>query len=141
MIKTAYHYLYYRTYEVILKTNQTSSESSSARFLSILFFINIFTLYFFVFSSYQAIYFYVFIIIGIGLSILNLWYFNNVRQNDIVSEFKNYKVKLAYKYLVDSYPYLSGLVLLFSIKVSFSTILYYFGLILLIKLISCFWKT
>lgn len=141
MIKTAYHYLYYRTYEIILKTNQTSSESSSARFLSILFFINIVTLYFFVFNSYQAIYFYVFIIIGIGLSILNLWYFNNVRQNDIVSEFKNYKVKLAYKYLVDSYPYLSGLVLLISIKVSFSTILYYFGLILLIKLISCFWKT
>jgi len=140
MIKTAYHYLYYRIYEVILKTNQTSSESSSVRLLSILFLINIFTVYFFIFSSYQAISFYVFIIIGIGLSILNLWYFNSVRHNDIISEFKNYKVKLAYKYLADSYPYLSGLVFLISIRVNFSTILYYFGLIVLIKLISYFWE-
>jgi len=140
MIKTAYHYLFYRTYEVILKTNQSSSESSSARLLSILFFINIFTVYFFLFNSYHTISFYVFIIIGVGLSILNLWYFNNVRQNDIISEFKNYKVKLACKYLADSYPYLSGLVFLISIRVNFSTILYYFGLIVLIKLISYFWN-
>ncbi|OXB00247.1 hypothetical protein [Flavobacterium pectinovorum] len=140
MIKTAYHYLFYRTYEVILKTNQSSSESSSARLLSILFFINIFTVYFFLFNSYRTISFYVFIIIGVGLSILNLWYFNNVRHNDIISEFKNYKVKLAYKYLADSYPYLSGLVFLISIRVNFSTILYYSGIIVLIKLISYFWK-
>ena len=140
MIKTAYHYLFYRTYEVILKTNQSSSESSSARLLSILFFINIFTVYFFLFNSYRTISFYVFIIIGVGLSILNLWYFNNVRHNDIISEFKNYKVKLAYKYLADSYPYLSGLFFLISIRVNFSTILYYSGIIVLIKLISYFWK-
>ena len=45
MIKKAYHYLYYRTYEIILKTNKISPESSSARFLSILFLINILTVY------------------------------------------------------------------------------------------------
>ncbi|MET0944899.1 MAG: hypothetical protein ABWY22_05795 [Flavobacterium sp.] len=140
MIKKVYHYLYYRTYEVILKTNKTSSESSSARFLSILFLINIITVYSIFFNKYNNIAFYICCIVGIGLSIFNLVYFNDAKNKSLIFEFKDLKIKSGYKYLVDIYPYVSALFLLISIEVSYTALFYYLGILVLIKLVSYFWN-
>jgi len=140
MIKKVYQYLYYRTYQVILKTNKTSPESSSVRILSISFLINIFTIYLFCFNEYNNIAFYTCMIFGIGFSVFNLGYFNDAKQKSIFFEFKDLKVKSIYKYLIDSYPYLSLLFLLISLEVSYTTLFYYFGILILIQLVSYFWN-
>lgn len=140
MIKKAYHYLYFRTYQVILKSNKTSPESSSVSIISFSFLINVLSIYPLFTSSFNKVVFYTFFVIGMGLFIMNLVYFNDIRRKEIISEFKDLKVNIFNKYLVDFYPSLSFLTLLLCIKASYTTILYYLGILLVIKLAALFWK-
>ncbi|KAF2326809.1 hypothetical protein [Flavobacterium ginsenosidimutans] len=136
----AYHYLYFRTYEIISKTNKTSAESSTARFLSILFLINILTLYSLFFKSFNDIAFYSFSALGMIVSILNLRYFDNAKNKFILYEFKDLKINRIYKTLVDSYPYLSFIFLFSSLDVGFYAIYYFIGIVILIKAVTYFWN-
>lgn len=140
MIKKVYNYLFYRTYEIILKTNQFSPESSSSRFLSVVFVVNILSIYSFIFNDYTPFAFYSFGIFAFIISILNLRYFNSNKCKTIIFEFKDLKVNNVFKYLTDSYLCLSFLFLLISIGAGYITIMYYLGILLLIKLITLFWK-
>jgi hypothetical protein len=84
-----YHYLYYRTYFVISKTNKFTAASSAARLLSTATLLNTFTLFFFLNEPFNLIGFYVFLSIGIVLSLLNLKYLTNEYRNQlIISDFK-----------------------------------------------------
>ncbi|MNK85141.1 hypothetical protein D3C87_1050130 [compost metagenome] len=139
MIK-AYHYLYFRTYEIISETNKTSAESSTARFLSILFFINILTLYSLFSKSFNDITFYSFNAFGIVASILNLKYFDDVKHKFILYEFKDLKINRIYRILVDGYPYLSFILLFRSLDIGFYAIYYFIGIVILIKAVSYFWN-
>ncbi|EJG02406.1 hypothetical protein [Flavobacterium sp. F52] len=136
----AYHYLYFRTYEIISETNKTSAESSTARFLSILFFINILTLYSLFFQSFNDITFYSFSAFGIVASILNLKYFDDVKHKFILYEFKDLKINRIYRILVDSYPYLSFILLFNSLDIGFYAIYYFIGIVILIKAVTYFWN-
>lgn len=140
MIKKVYHYLFYRTYQSILKTNKTSSETSSARLLSIAFFVNIFSVYFFVFKSFDKNIFFAFCAIGFFISILNLRYLNDAKCKLIIYEFKSFKANLFCKYLVDSYYYLSFFILFVSLGFGYAILLLYLGAIILINLATYFWK-
>ncbi|WP_433778068.1 hypothetical protein [Flavobacterium anhuiense] len=136
----AYHYLYFRTYEIISETNKTSAESSTARFLSILFFINILTLYSLFFQSFNDITFYSFSAFGIVASILNLKYFDDAKHKFILYEFKDLKINRIYRILVDSYPYLSFILLFNSLDIGFYAIYYFIGIVILIKAVTYFWN-
>jgi len=140
MIKNVYHYLYFRTYRMILRTNKTSTESSSARILSLLFFANIMSLYFLFSNTHNSIVIYSCGIFGFTISILNLRYFDHKKTESLIFDFKDIQVKVFYRYLADSYPYLSFLILLISLDLSYETIFYYFGILILIKLITLFWN-
>lgn len=140
MIKKAYHYLFYRTYEVIKKNNEISPESSSLRFLSFIFFINILSIYSFFYNDYNSFTFYSFGVFAFVISILNLRYFSNNKCKSIIFEFKDLKINIIYRYLVDSYPYLSFLFFLISLGVGYTAIFYYLGILLLIKLVVLFWN-
>lgn len=140
MIKKAYHYLYFRTYQVILKTNETSTVSSTAGLLSVIFFVNIMSIYFFFNDTHNSILFYSCGIFGFIIAILNLRYFDHKKSESVIFEFKDIQVKVFYRYLVDSYPYLSFLILLISLDMGYRIIFYYLGLLILIKLVATFWK-
>lgn len=140
MIQRIYHYLYYRTYEVISRTNKTSPELSSAGLLSIAVLINISTVYFFLFEISNKPFFIYFFSLAVLLSFLNLFYLRYSRCKLIILEFKNLKINWFYKSLIDSYFYLSFLFLLVSINASLSTILYYLGIIILLKIVDYFWN-
>lgn len=139
MIK-AYHYLYFRTYEIFSKTNKNSAESSSAKFLSLIIFINILSVYSLFFRSFNNIAFYSFSAFGIVISILNLRYFNDARHKSIIYDFKDVKINRVYKILVDAYPHLSFLLLFIFLDTGYSVILYYIGIVILIKAVSYFWE-
>lgn len=134
-----YHYLYYRTFEIISKTNKTSAGSSSAGFLSTLVLINILSLSFLFFRSFTIV-FYSVCFFGILLSILNLKYFNTINHELVLHEFKDSKVKKIYKVLVDSYLYLSFILLFSSLDLGFYAIYYFIGIVILIKGIIYFWN-
>lgn len=140
MIKNAYHYLYFRTYQVILRTNEISTVTSAARFLSLLLFVNIMSFYLFFNNIHNSIAFYVCGIFGFIMSILNLRYFSPEKSDSVIFDFKNIQVNVFYRYLVDSYPYLSFLILLISLDMGYKIIFYYLGLLILIKLVNTFWK-
>lgn len=57
-----YHYVYYRTYYVISKTNKIIPEISSAQLLSISILLNVVTIYFFLKEPFSTEGFYVFFI-------------------------------------------------------------------------------
>lgn len=139
MIK-AYHYLYFRTYEIFSKTNKNSAESSSAKFLSLIIFINILSVYSLFFRSFNNIAFYSFSAFGIVISILNLRYFTDARQKSIFYEFKDVKINKVYKILVDGYPYVSFIFLFSSLDIGFYAIYYFIGIVILIKAVSYFWN-
>lgn len=133
--------MYYRTYEVILKTNKTSPESSSVSILSLTFLVNVLSIYSLFNSSYNNVAFYTFCIIGLGLAIMNLVYFNDIRRKKIIFEFKDLKISTVNKYLVDCCPFLSLLILLICLRASYTTIFYYLGILIVIKLVALFWET
>ncbi|CAC9976972.1 hypothetical protein [Flavobacterium panici] len=139
MIK-AYHYLYFRTYETISKTNKTSAEYSSAGLLSLIIFINILSVYSLLFRSFNNIAFYSCCAFGIVVLTLNFMYFNDGRHKSILYEFKDVKIKRVYKILVDGYPYVSFIFLFSSLDIGFYTIYYFIGIVILIKAVSYFWE-
>jgi len=141
MIKKAYHYLYFRTYQVVFKSNKTSTESASVSILSLSFLINVISIYFLFNRSFNTVAFYIFCTIGLGLAIMNLVYFNDIRHKEIIFEFKDLKISMLSKYLIDYYPYLSFLILLICLKASYTTIFYYLGILAVIKLAELFWET
>lgn len=139
MIKI-YHYIYYRTYFVISKTNKLSPESSSSRLLSVAIFLNVFTLFFFLKEPFNLIGYYSFLIIGIILSFLNLKYFMNGYRNQlIISEFQTIKVNLFWKYSIDVYPWLSILLTVISAGASYNTIFVIIGILIVFRLIKYFY--
>ena len=140
MIKTIFRYLYFRTFEVISKTNKTSPESSSARLLSVVFFVNILTIYSFFYKTFDSTIFYFFCFIGVVILILTTIYFNINRCKSIIMEFKNLEIQSVYKYLAEGYPYVSFFILLISLEVNFTTLIYYLGILILIKLVTHFWN-
>lgn len=140
MIKI-YHYIYYRTYFVISKTNKLSAESSSARLLSIAILLNIFTVYFFLKEPFNLIGFYSFLIIGIILSFLNLKYFMNEYRNQlIISEFQTLQINPFWKYSIDIYPWLSILLTVISIGASYNTIFVLIVILIVLRLIQYFYE-
>ena len=140
MVKKAYHYLYFRTYQVILKSNKTSPESSSASILSLSFLINVLSIYSSFNSTWNNVAFYIFCIIGLSFAVMNLMYFDDNRCKEIIFKFKDLKISTVNKYLVDYYPFLSFLILLICLKASYATIFYYLGIVILIKLVTLFWE-
>jgi hypothetical protein len=140
MIKI-YHYIYYRTYFIISKTNKLSAESSSARLLSIAILLNVFTVFFFLKEPFNLIGFYSFLIIGIILSFLNLKYFMNEYRNQlIISEFQTLKVNSFWKYSIDIYPWLSILLTVISTGASYNTIFVLIGILIVLRLIQYFYE-
>ncbi len=140
MIKI-YHYIYYRTYFVISKTNKLSAESSSARLLSIAILLNVFTVFFFLKEPLNLIGFYSFLIIGIILSFLNLKYFmNEYRSQLIISEIQTLKVNPFWKYSIDIYPWLSILLTVISAGASYNTIFVIIGILIVLRLIQYFYE-
>jgi hypothetical protein len=140
MIKI-YHYIYYRTYFVISKTNKLSAESSSARLLSIAILLNVFTVFFFLKEPFNLIGFYSFLIIGIILSFLNLKYFmNEYRSQLIISEIQTLKVNSFWKYSIDIYPWLSILLTVISAGASYNTIFVIIGILIVLRLIQYFYE-
>ena len=136
-----YHYVYYRTYYVISKTNKIIPEISSAQLLSISILLNIFTIYFLLGSPFGKTGFYIFLSIGIILSFLNLKYFmNDNRRKSIISDFQTLKMPIFFKYLVDIYPWLSILLILISTGTNYNTIFIFIGVLIVLRLMQFFYE-
>jgi hypothetical protein len=136
-----YHYLYYRTYFVISKTNKFTAASSAARLLSTATLLNTFTLFFFLNEPFNLIGFYVFLSIGIVLSLLNLKYLTNEYRNQlIISDFKNLQVNLFWKCSIDIYPWLSIVLIVLSTGASYNTIFVLIGILIVLRLSQCFYQ-
>jgi hypothetical protein len=140
MIKI-YHYIYYRTYFIISKTNKLSAESSSAGLLSVAILLNVFTVFFFLKEPFNLIGFNSFLIVGIILSFLNLKYFmNEYRNHLIISEFQTLKVNPFWKYSIDIYPWLSIFLIVISTGASYNTIFVLIGIFIMLRLIQYFYE-
>ncbi len=140
-ITNAYHYIYFRTYFVISKTNKTSAESSASRLLSVSILLNCMSIYFFLKSPFETKGLYVFLSIGVLLSFLNFNYFmNDKRRNVIIANFETLEIATFFKYIVDLYPWLSILVVLISTEESFNTILICVGIMVVLRLMQFFYE-
>ncbi|MBA4317141.1 MAG: hypothetical protein C0412_01960 [Flavobacterium sp.] len=136
-----YHYIYFRTYDVISKTNKIIPEISSAQLLSISILLNIFTIYFLLGSPFGKTGFYIFLSIGIISSFLNLKYFmNDNRRKSIISDFQTLKMPIFFKYLVDIYPWLSILLILISTNTNYNTIFIFIGVLIVLRLMQFFYE-
>ena len=140
-MKNIYHYIYFRTYYVISKTNKLSAESSASRLLSVSILLNCMSVYFFLKSPFETKGFYVFLSVGVLLSFLNFKYFmNDKRRNTIITNFKTLEFATFFKYIVDVYPWLSILVVLISTGANFNTILICIGILVVLRLIQFFYE-
>ena len=91
-ITNVYHYIYFRTYYVISKTNKLSAESSSSRLLSVSILLNCMSIYFFLKNPFDEKGFFVFLSVGVLLSFLYFNYFmNDKRGNTIITNLKNFR--------------------------------------------------
>ncbi len=135
-----YHYIYYRTYSVISRTNKLSPEISASRLMSISIFINVFTTYFFLKKPFDLIGFYIFLSIGIILSFLNLRYFSENRIRAIVLEFKTLKVSKIFNYLVDINYWLFLVLFLISAGADYYIIFCFVGILVILRLMQFFYE-
>jgi len=140
-ITSVYHYIYFRTYCVISKTNKLSAESSSSRLLSVSILLNCISIYFFLKNPFDEKGFFVFSSFGLLLSFLNFNYFmNDKRRNTIITNFKTLEISLFFKYLVDIYPWLSILVVVISTGANFNTIFICLGILVVLRLLQFFYE-
>ena len=136
-----YHYIYFRTYYVVSKTNKLSAESSASRLLSVSILLNCMSMYFFLKSPFDEKGFFVFLSVGVLLSFLNFNYFmNDKRRNAIIANFDVLEIATFFKYLVDVYPWLSILVILISTGASFNTVLIFIGILIVLRLMQFFYE-
>lgn len=131
-----YHYIYYRTYAVISKTNKLNAKFSSKSLLSFSVLFNVFTIFFFLKIPSDIITFYGFLSIGIVLGFLNLKYFNENRIKLIILEFNSLEIHIVCKYLVDIYPWLSILLFLVSTGANDNTIFSFIGILTILRLVQ-----
>ena len=140
-LTNAYHYIYFRTYYVISKTNKTSAESSASRLLSVSILLNCMSIYFFLKSPFDEKGLYFFLSAGVLLSFLNFKYFmNDKRRNAIIESFETLEIASFFKYIVDIYPWLSILVVLISTGASFNTVLICIGILFVLRLMQFFYE-
>ncbi len=111
MIKL-YHYLFYRTFLSISRTNKTTPEKNAASYLSFIFLINIITLYFPFIKSFNIKVSYFILGIAVLVSFLNLNYFlKENKTKAIITEFKSGEYNPFWRYSFDFYPDISLLLM------------------------------
>lgn len=139
-LTNSYHYVYFRTYCVISKTNKVSPESSASRLLSVSILLNCMSIYFFLQNPFGEKGFFVFSSVGVLLSFLNFNYFmNDKRRNAIIESFETLDATF-FKYIVDIYPWLSILVVLISTGANLNTVLICVGILAVLRLMQFFYE-
>lgn len=134
-----YHSLFYYTYINISKTNSLSAKSSSARIVSLCFLINVFSIYFILFEEFNSTSFYLFFIIAITISTLNLWYFaQKNKAEEIVNQFKFKQTNLFWRYSIKFYPDISILTCIKSFSTDSDLLLKALFVIIVARLIMLF---
>lgn len=117
-----YHYIYYRMYIDMCKTNRFSAENSASKFLSLCLLLNIITIYFFSENLFNESGYIYFIMTGLTLSFLNAIYFDDKKHKSIIWEFRNNKILKFWNYLIVLYPLLSFLLLSISLEFSLTSL-------------------
>ena len=135
-----YHFIFYRTYHVISKTNKLNQEFSASCLMSISILINVFTLYFFLNEPFNLVGFYIFLSIGITLSFLNLRYFTENRIKLIISDFRTLKISKFLNHLIDINYWFFLILFLIAAGSDYYTILVFVVILILLRLLQYFYE-
>ena len=134
MIKI-YHFIFYRMFLSISKTNQFNPESSTLWLLSTVILLNLFTLLSFVLEKLNPTSIIIIMIVGIVLGTINVSYFSKEPNlKSILDKFKSKEISPISNFLADNYPFISILLFLKSINVESFLIYLMIGVFLILIL-------
>ncbi len=138
MLGRIFDYLYYVIHTHISKKYEPFTRIRATSFLSLMFFVNIMTLFCLFKEQLSEIGFYIFFGLGILIAFYSLKYFNERRAKVIFRECESKKVKKVWKLLADFYPELSLLMLIIACGGDMETILMSLGILIIYRIVIFF---